>query len=33
MVLRKKKMARYLAEEAIRRGSADNTTVVVVWLQ
>ncbi|CAM9311093.1 unnamed protein product [Discosporangium mesarthrocarpum] len=33
MMLRKKKMARYLTEEAIRRGTMDNTTVVVVWLQ
>merc|ERR1711988_83195 len=30
---RKEKMARYLAEEALRRGSSDNVTVVVVWLK
>ncbi|CAM9919234.1 unnamed protein product [Ectocarpus sp. 12 AP-2014] len=32
-MLRKKKMAGYLTEEALRRGSTDNTTVAIVWLQ
>lgn len=32
-MLRKKKMASYLTEEALRRGSMDNTTVAIVWLQ
>eukprot|EP00903_Cladosiphon_okamuranus_P015436 g14257.t1 len=32
-MLRKKKMAGYLAEEALRRGTMDNTTVAIVWLQ
>lgn len=32
MMMRKKKMARYLTEEAIRRGTMDNVTVVVIWL-
>ncbi|CAN0023862.1 unnamed protein product [Ectocarpus sp. 13 AM-2016] len=32
-MLRKKKMAGYLMEEALRRGSTDNTTVAIVWLQ
>ncbi|CAN0407912.1 unnamed protein product, partial [Ascophyllum nodosum] len=31
--LRKKKMASYLTDEAMRRGSMDNTTVAIVWLQ
>jgi len=31
MMARKKKMARYLSEEAFRRGTSDNVTVVVVW--
>lgn len=33
MMARKKKMARYLSEEAFRRGTMDNVTVVVVWLK
>jgi len=33
MLSRKRKMARYLTEEALRRGSADNITVIVMWLQ
>ncbi|CAM9881634.1 unnamed protein product [Phaeothamnion confervicola] len=32
MMMRKRKMARYLTEEAIRRGTMDNVTVIVVWL-
>lgn len=30
---RKNKMGRYLCEEAMRRGTGDNISVVVVWLQ
>mmetsp|Transcript_42212 Transcript_42212/g.62072 ORF Transcript_42212/g.62072 Transcript_42212/m.62072 type:complete len:439 (+) Transcript_42212:68-1384(+) len=33
MLSRKRKMARYLAEEALRRGTGDNITVIVMWLQ
>jgi len=33
MLSRKRKMARYLAEEALRRGTSDNITVIVMWLQ
>jgi len=33
MANRKRKMARYLCEEAMRRGTTDNTTVIIVWLQ
>lgn len=29
---RKAQMGRYLVEEALRRGTLDNTTAVVVWL-
>jgi len=32
MSTRRKKMARYVAEESLRRGSMDNITVVIVWL-
>jgi len=32
MMTRKKKMARYLSEEAFRRGTMDNVTVIVLWL-
>jgi len=32
LLSRRKKMARYLCEEAIRLGTTDNITVVVVWL-
>lgn len=31
-MLHKKKMALYLTAEALKRGSMDNTTVAVVWL-
>jgi hypothetical protein len=30
---RRKRMARYLTEEALRRGTSDNVTVVVLWLK
>ncbi|KAG5186545.1 phosphatase 2C-like domain-containing protein [Tribonema minus] len=33
MMSRKKKMARYLAQEAIRRGTMDNVTVVVMFFR
>lgn len=32
LLSRKRKMAKYLVEEALRRGSSDNVTTVVVWL-
>jgi serine/threonine protein phosphatase PrpC len=31
--VRKAKMARILANEALERGSADNVCVILVWLQ
>lgn len=33
MMARKKKMARYLSEEAFRRGTSDNVCVCVVWMR
>ena len=30
---RQAQMSRYLVEEALRRGTLDNTTAVVVWLR
>lgn len=33
MMARKKKMSRYLSEEAFRRGTSDNVTVCVLWLK
>ena len=30
---RKKKMAKFLVEEAMRRGSSDNICVIVLWLK
>jgi hypothetical protein len=30
---RKKFMAKFLVEEAMRRGSSDNTCVVILWLK
>lgn len=30
---RREKMAQYLVEESLRRGTADNVTVLVVWLR
>ena len=30
---RKANVSRYLVEEALRRGTLDNTTVIVVWLR
>eukprot|EP00617_Octactis_speculum_P013108 CAMPEP_0185755476 /NCGR_PEP_ID=MMETSP1174-20130828/13967_1 /TAXON_ID=35687 /ORGANISM="Dictyocha speculum, Strain CCMP1381" /LENGTH=332 /DNA_ID=CAMNT_0028434037 /DNA_START=218 /DNA_END=1216 /DNA_ORIENTATION=+ len=33
MASRKRKISRYLAEEAMRRGTSDNITVIVLWLQ
>jgi hypothetical protein len=32
LLARKRKMARYLSEEAFRRGTMDNVTVVVIWI-
>ena len=32
MYLRRKNMSRFVANEALRRGSGDNISVVVVWL-
>jgi hypothetical protein len=31
--VRRKKMARIIANEALERGSADNVCVILVWLQ
>ena len=31
--VRKKKMARIIANEALERGSADNVCVILVWLK
>lgn len=31
--LRRKNMSRFIANEALRRGSGDNTSVVIVWLK
>jgi hypothetical protein len=33
MMSRKKKMARYLTQEAIRRGTMDNCSVVVIFFR
>jgi len=33
LMSRKKKMAKYLVEEALRRGTFDNITVVILWLK
>lgn len=33
MESRKRHMARYLTEEAMRRGTTDNVTIIVLWLQ
>jgi serine/threonine protein phosphatase PrpC len=30
---RKAKIAKYLVEESLRRGTADNVTVIVIWLR
>jgi hypothetical protein len=30
--LRRKNMSRFIANEALRRGSGDNISVVIVWL-
>lgn len=33
MDTRKHRMAQYLCDEALRRGSADNVTCLIVWLK